>query len=162
MTKMAEPLPTRKRIRLAPTVYQGVRAFSVTVSTAHRQNLFSDGRAVTLCLSALKKASTREEMEMIAYCFMPDHLHLLLEGKEGSNLIAFMKAFKQTSGYRYRRAFHETLWQKGYYDHVLRKEEDVRSVAEYIFHNPTRAGLVNSPSEYPFLGGTLLASLRAT
>ena len=99
---------------------------------------------------------------MLAYCFMPDHVHLLLEAKEQANLIRFMKAFKQMSAYRHSRAFSQPLWQKGYYDHILRKEEDVRSVAQYIFENPLRAGLVDSLHEYPFLGGTLLAALRAT
>lgn len=101
-------------------------------------------------------------MGVLAYCFMPDHLHLLLEAKEGANLIRFMKTFKQTSAYHYRRTFHQPLWQKGYYDHILRKEEDVRGVARYIFENPVRAGLVASPDDYPFLGGTLLTGLRAT
>jgi len=44
-----------------------------------------------------------------------------------------MKAFKQISGYRYRRSAMQPLWQKGYYDHALRKEEDVNQAAEYIF-----------------------------
>ena len=68
-----------------------------------------------------------------------------------------MKAFKQISGYRYRRSAMQPLWQKGYYDHALRREEDVNQVAEYIVYNPVRAGLVDSPDRYPFSGGTLLA-----
>ena len=93
---------------------------------------------------------------------MPDHLHLLLEAKEEANLIRFMKTFKQLSAYRYRQAFSQPLWQKGYYEHILRKEEDVRLVAQYLFGNPVRAGLVNSPDEYAFSGGSLFADLRAT
>ena len=161
---MTKPLPARKRIRLAPDVdvYEGPRAFNVAVSTAYRRPLFSDESTVNLCLSALAEAGTREGIEVLAYCFMPDHLHLLLEAQEGGNLIRFMKAFKQTSAYRYRQTFDQPLWQKGYYDHILRKEEDVRGVAQYIRENPVRAGLVDSPDEYRFLGGTLLAGLRAT
>ncbi len=155
-------LPTRKRIRLASKVYAGPGAFSVTLSTAYRRKLFCDESVINVCLSALTGATMREGVEVLAYCFMPDHLHLLLEAKEGSNLIGFMKTFKQMSAFRYRQAFHRHLWQKGYYDHVLRKEEDVRSVAQYIFENPVRAGLIDSTDEYSFLGGTLLAGLRAT
>ena len=101
-------------------------------------------------------------MEVLAYCFMPDHLHLLLEAKEDGNLIRFVKTFKQMSAYRHRQTFDQPLWQKGYYDHILRKEEDVCGVAQYICENPVRAGLVDSPDEYAFWGGTLLADLRAT
>jgi REP element-mobilizing transposase RayT len=101
-------------------------------------------------------------MQVLAYCFMPDHLHLLLEAQEGGNLIRFVKTFKQMSAYRYRLTFNQPLWQKGYYDHILRKEEDVRGVAQYICENPVRAGLVYSLDEYAFWGGTLLADLRAS
>ncbi len=101
-------------------------------------------------------------MTVLAYCFMPDHLYLALEGKEGVNLIRLMKTFKQISAYRYRQTSGQPLWQKGYYDHILRKEDDMCGVAQYIFENPVRARLVTSPHEYPFLGGTLLAGLRAT
>ncbi|MDO8611500.1 MAG: hypothetical protein Q7R32_01595 [Dehalococcoidia bacterium] len=73
-----------------------------------------------------------------------------------------MKAFKQMSGYHHRRALGQRLWQKGYYDHVLRSGEDANAVAEYIFHNPVRAGLVESAAQHPFSGGRLLAPLRAT
>ncbi|HLA18289.1 MAG TPA: transposase [Dehalococcoidia bacterium] len=159
---MSSLLPTRKRIRLAPEVYQGPRAFSVTISTANRRRRFDAERAVNLCLQALTEIAARQGMEVLAYCFMPDHLHLLLEAKEEANLIRFMKTFKQLSAYRYRQAFSQPLWQKGYYEHILRKEEDVRLVAQYLFGNPVRAGLVNSPDEYAFSGGSLFADLRAT
>jgi len=159
---MSSLLPTRKRIRLAPEVYQGPAAFSVTISTAQRLPLFHNGDVVKMCVSALEKTSPRHSMVVLAYCFMPDHLHLLLEAKEGGNLMRFVKAFKQVSAYRYRQTFQQPLWQKGYYDHILRKEEDVCGVAQYICENPVRAGLVTSLHGYPFLGGTLLASVRAT
>ena len=44
------------------------------------------------------------------------------------------------------------LWQDGYYERVLRRDEDIKEVARYIFENPVRAGLVQSPTEYPYLG----------
>jgi putative transposase len=154
---MTNPLPTRKTIRLAPNVYQGPAAFSVTISTAGHREIFRNRRSVSLCVTALMETATGHAMEVLAYCFMPDHLHLLLQAKEGANLIRFMKAFKQVAAYRHLRTLKRPLWQKGYYDHVLRWEEDVRVVAQYIFQNPLRAGLVSSPSEYPFVGGSLFA-----
>ena len=86
---------------------------------------------------------------------MPDHLHLLLVATtEGSDLVAFMRLFKQLSGYSFQDSTGDNwaLWQKSYYDHVLRQEEDIRSVAEYIRGNPVRAGLVENAHDYPFSG----------
>ena len=42
------------------------------------------------------------------------------------------------------------LWQKGFYDHGLRSEEDVVAIARYIVANPIRAGMVARVGDYPF------------
>jgi len=51
------------------------------------------------------------------------------------------------------------LWQRSYFEHVLRDDEDPFQVARYILDNPVRAGLVQSPENYPFLG-SLTMSVR--
>ena len=150
----------RKPIRLSPEVYNGPATFSVTVSTAGRAPLFRNPATVHLCESALSETASRHDVDVLAYCFMPDHLHLVLEAREGANLIRLMKAFKQLSGYRHRRSTMQPLWQKGYYDHALRKEEDVNQVVEYIVHDPVRAGLADSSHGYPFSGGILVGDLK--
>jgi REP element-mobilizing transposase RayT len=91
---------------------------------------------------------------------MPDHLHLLVEVEPKSNLIRFVKAFKQTTSFRHRTATGLVLWQKGYYDHALRSEEDVPEVATYILNNPVRAGLADTAAAYRFSGGILAGDLK--
>ena len=44
------------------------------------------------------------------------------------------------------------LWQNGYYDHVLRKDEDRLGIIAYLLSNPLRAGLVSDLRRYPFWG----------
>ena len=88
----------------------------------------------------------------MSYCFMPDHLHLLLSGDKTSSLKDFMRAFKQKSSFHFKKTSGKALWQRSYYDHILRKEEDIREIALYIFRNPIRKGLVSRIRDYPFLG----------
>jgi REP element-mobilizing transposase RayT len=95
-------------------------------------------------------------MEVLAYTFMPDHLHLLLQGSERSDFVRFMKRFKQDTAFSFKRLTGEPLWQKGYHDHILRREEDLVDVAQYIAANSVRAGLVSGWAEYLFTGGSLL------
>ena len=84
---------------------------------------------------------------------MPDHAHLLVEGREEtSNLRQFAKLAKQRSGGVFRRRTGEVLWQEGYYDRVLRQDDDAKDVARYIIENPVRAGLVKTPVEYAYVG----------
>ena len=57
---------------------------------------------------------------------------------------------KQRSGGAYARSRHTRLWQEGYYERVLREDDDARELARYIINNPVRADLVESPADYLF------------
>ncbi len=87
------------------------------------------------------------------YCFMPDHLHLLLKGEtHDADLKKFVRIFKQRSGYIFKQKKKCKLWQPSFYDHVVREEEDLLEVARYIILNPVRRGLVDNYKDYPFSG----------
>lgn len=43
----------------------------------------------------------------------------------------------------------QSLWQKGFHDHAIRKEENIQQLARYIVANPLRAGLVEKIGDYP-------------
>ena len=86
---------------------------------------------------------------------MPDHLHVLVEGRsEHADIAKFVARFRQSSGYGYRQQCGARLWQDGYYDHVLRDEDDTLEVARYIVANPVRAGLCRNAREYPHTGSS--------
>jgi len=107
---------------------------------------------VRTCVDALRTASDRHGVSVLAYCFMPNHLHLLVQGADRSFVPDFVKDFKQGTGYAYRQRTSKPLWQKSYYDHVLRRDEDVRKVTRYIVGNPVRANLVSQARDYQFSG----------
>jgi REP element-mobilizing transposase RayT len=96
-------------------------------------------------------------MEVLAFCFMPDHVHLLLLAQKEADLTSFMRTFKQRTGHRCRRVLGSSgpFWKKSYYDHILRSEERLDSVAAYIWANPVRAGLVENADDYQFSGTSL-------
>lgn len=83
---------------------------------------------------------------------MPDHVHALVEGTaDGSQLKVFVHQAKQLSAYQYGQG-NGRLWQPSYWDHVLREHESTLPYVRYILENPVRAGLVESPEAYPYLG----------
>ena len=53
----------------------------------------------------------------------------------------FARVAKQRTGYAYRRISIDSLWQKGYFEHVLRDDEAMSDAAKYILANPVRGGL---------------------
>ena len=88
-----------------------------------------------------------------AYCFMPDHVHLLIEGtQDDANLLTFIKSAKQYSGFYFKQQTGVRLWQRYGFERVLRHDEASVDVARYIVNNPLRAELVESIDDYPFWG----------
>ena len=67
-----------------------------------------------------------------------------------------MKMFKQESSFAFKKRYKNSLWQRSYYDRVLRKEETLKEVAWYIMNNPVRKGLVDDYRSYAFLGSLLI------
>lgn len=89
---------------------------------------------------------------------MPDHLHVLVEGLAvDSDLVKFAHALKQRTAFAARRHRREQLWQRGYFEHVVRDDELTQTVAKYVLENPVRAGLVSEPLAYPFSGSLVFA-----
>ena len=84
---------------------------------------------------------------------MPDHVHLLLDANSNdADLAQFMHGWKQRTGYAHSKETGRRLWQQGYYDHVLRHDEDRWRLIAYMIANPVRAGLVAGPLDYQFWG----------
>ena len=143
-----------KRIRLEPEAYRLGHCFSVTLTTAERAPALAQPDAIQICMTALKQTAEKCEASVYAYCFMPDHLHLLASTPHWVGFIHFIRHFKQLSAYRLRRQFQtgRPVWQRRFYDHALRSDEGVVSAARYIFDNPVRAGIVANAAHYPYSG----------
>ncbi len=145
----------RKRNRLDRDLYRGPAVFFVTATTWRRQPVFTEATEVHRYREMLEDAARTTGFRLLAYCFMPDHLHLLVEGSEGSELAWLMKSFKQASSFDYKQRNGRPLWQRSFYDHVLRGPDELQPALEYIMANPVRAGLVEDADTYPFSGGEI-------
>jgi putative transposase len=136
--------------------YLGFHRYSLTFCTNQRRKLFTTRDVVDLVLAQISRAATENQFAVIAYCFMPDHVHLLVEGlAEASDCKRFIARAKQYSGFYYPKQHGGVLWQRYGFEHVLRDDEITWVVARYILENPVRAGLVQRVEDYPFVGSLL-------
>ena len=142
-----------KRSRIKGFKYKGSYFYFLTICTNFRKPILTSNEIINKALDILKLASQEFHFQVYAYCFMPDHLHLLLVAKNHNvSLTDFVKSFKQKTSYHYKQRYGNKLWQPSYYDHVVRKNENLNKIAEYIFFNPVRGVLVSDYRKYPFLG----------
>jgi putative transposase len=140
-----------RKHRLRPELYQGRIAVSFTACTKNRVQVFSDEVVTASIAAILVSEATRAECSVIQAVFMPDHCHIILMGEtEDADVLRSMKAFKQKSGHWLSKNRPDAKWQKDFYDHILRSDEDMQKHVLYMLENPFRKGIVEDWEEYKF------------
>jgi len=132
---------------------QAGQIYLVTTVTNHRVRLFDDLAAARIVVNALRHYHEKAAARCWAYVLMPDHLHWLLELDNGMQLPRLLRSLKTFTARQINRIAATpggVVWQPGYHDHAVRKEEDLRRLAQYTIENPIRAGLVERVGDYPY------------
>ena len=143
----------RKQIRLRPENYKGPQSYFVTVCCDSRRTHLTKAEIAERLIALLQECAAHGSFLLHAYCVMPDHLHFLVEGTSGvANLQGFVRVFKLRTAFEFRQSHGQRLWQRGYYEHILRRSDAIEDVASYIWWNPVRRNLCGSPQEYPYSG----------
>ena len=133
--------------------YSGKYQYFLTFCTDQRGLLFEQPEPVALVLDQILRSAREWRFEITAYCFMPDHVHLLVTGTtDDADCRAFIKSAKQYSAYYFRRRYGMTLWQRYGFERVIRSDTEAAFTIGYIVSNPVRAGLVEHPTEYKYVG----------
>lgn len=158
-------LPRRKSIRLTDYDYSASGVYFITVCSRDRQPLFWDNaisvtvgaatsrppNAVPVPYALTAYGKTVEQaiinipehytgVSVDKYVIMPDHIHLLLRIENGGQLIA-APTVNTVVGQMKRWASKQagiSLWQKSYYEHVIRNDTDFKETYTYIEGNPSR------------------------
>jgi REP element-mobilizing transposase RayT len=115
--------------------------------TARRLPVFFDFAAGLATARQLVDIEACGHWTLLAWVIMPDHVHALVM-PQLSTLSECIRLFKG----RTSRALGNGngLWQRGFHDHALRRDEDLVAAARYIVANPLRARLVRRIGDYPF------------
>ena len=156
--------PIRKRLRLSPDSYKQKRAYFVTICTREKQCPLSalEGQSVILTKrgeivrSAWVNLPNRfAGLVLDEFIAMPNHIHGILcfvgaglarpssisKPATDFSLVDVMRVFKSISTIQVNRAFRtpgQPVWQRAYFDHILRDAEDLRNHQRYILENPIR------------------------
>lgn len=146
-----------KNIRLNRLQYKGQRSYFVTFCCERRRPVFANGRHAEWLIDMLRRQSASFKFSVYAYCVMQDHFHALVTGTDPvCDLLEFVSDLKEITTSEYGERLNQVLWQKKFYDHILRPRDRVEGVAGYIWMNPVRAGLCSTPQEYPYSGSFVI------
>jgi putative transposase len=116
----------------------------------NRQKVFADPTEYEKYLSFLLKYSREKEVAVLAYCLMPNHVHLLVKPSDEEGLskmmqgvtLCYSKYFIGENGRTGR------LWECRYHSTVVDGDSYLWTVSKYIENNPVRAGMVKRSEDY--------------
>jgi putative transposase len=139
--------------RLPDECYQGLVAVAFTCCIKDKKQDIARLEIVLSCSEILFRESMQSDCDVLAYIFMPDHCHILLQGKsEHANTLRAVHNFKQKSGFWFSKNYNGIEWQKSFYDHILRTDEETDKHMRYILDNPIRKEIIEDWKEYPWKG----------
>ena len=156
MNFMKTKLPKRKPNRLENFDYGAGHAYFVTICTKNRQNLF--WKSVGACIARPQDVPLTSwgkivddaisnipliypQVSVDHYVIMPNHIHLLIniycEDENGRAMLAptLSRVVQQMKG-AVTKATGMPIWQKLFYDHVIRNKQDYEEISKYIYENP--------------------------
>jgi putative transposase len=126
--------------------------YFITAVTQGRQPLFADGASMELLRVTMRRAKEHHPFTMRAYVFLHDHFHLLIFVPETTNVSKLLQSIQRNFTRNYQKAHHidepVRLWQRGFWDHVIRDERDFANHLDYVHYNPVKHGYVSEPEAY--------------
>ncbi len=142
-------LPASYRLRIG-RFSEPNRIYLITTTTHERTPIFKDFYLARLVFWQFRLAQYQGLANSLAWVVMPDHFHWIIELKTGSlaDLMRHVKS-KSTRNVNGASGRKGRLWQEGFHDRALRKEDDLVKMARYVVANPLRAGLVKRMGDYP-------------
>lgn len=152
-----ETQPKRKPMRIESYDYAASGAYFITICTAKREKVLWETvgadiiRPQNIPLSAVGKVVEQGVLQMSdhyenivvdKFCIMPDHIHLILviQSVEGGRIISAPTVSTVVGSMKrwVTKQIGRSIWQKSFYEHGIRNQQDYDEVWEYIENNPLR------------------------
>ena len=149
-------LPQRKRLRLQNFDYSSSGAYFITICTKDRKMLFAPVGADSISARMVERAFLEtiqryDGVDSPIYVVMPNHFHAIItisraDMESAPTVSEIVQAFKRYSTVEYVKMvkdgilppFDKQIWQRSFYDHVIRNRDDYNEIYKYIYENPMK------------------------
>jgi putative transposase len=144
-------------------VFQKGGVYFLTLVTYKRQDIFSSFEARKILHAAIDHVQKYHPFTILAYCVVPNHIHFLWELPENdADYSMRISQIKRRFSIRYSEKIIDpipkstsqkkrrelTIWQRRFYEHFIRDEEDLNRHIDYIHYNPVHHGYVASVCDW--------------
>ncbi len=138
-------------------ILSSTRTFFATTKTHAGRRLLQSDRNATLLIDVLRSYVAARKFHLHDFVVMPNHLHLLITVPGDTTIEKAMQLIKGRFSYRLKKEFGYLgeVWQTSFSEVRADTKESIAGFREYIAQNPVKAGLAESPEQYPYCYGYL-------
>ncbi|MFB3883521.1 MAG: transposase [Armatimonadota bacterium] len=145
----------RRHLTRLDRIFTDSEAYFLTFCTRDRLQVLAGHAAASIIHEAFAETENRWGWLVGRYVIMPDHVHVFVARASDATkpLSVFMRDWKKWTSRRMREAgLPARIWQREFFDHLLRSDESYAQKWEYVRQNPVRAGLASRPEDWPYQG----------
>jgi len=145
----------RKHLKRLSRVWVDNPVYFVTCCVKKRRSLLANDTVHTILAAEWKRALDQHGWAIGSYIIMPEHAHFFGRPTyDAKTLSQFMEKWKEWTSKKITRhlGIRAPLWQKGFFDHVIRSDESYSEKWAYVERNPVRADLANEPEDWQYRG----------
>ena len=149
------PKQKHKHLRRLARIWVADPVYFITTCADNRKPLLACREVADVLLDVWRESSARYGWEIGAYVIMPDHVHFFCRATaKARSLSSFVGQWKEWTSKRivHGLGYSSPVWQREFFDHVLRTSESYGEKWNYVRDNPVRAGLVARAEDWPYHG----------
>ena len=135
--------------------YQSLnQAIFITAVCRQRQPILANDLEKQSLLAIMREVKTEMPFRLAAYVVLNNHFHCLIRPEEHCDFSRIIQSIKLRFTHRWKAQHNVNspvrLWQRRFWDHVIRDAEDLHRHLDYIHFNPVKHGLVTDPADWPW------------
>jgi putative transposase len=125
-------------------------SYHLIIRGNQKQKTFIEEEDFDSYITLLRYYKRKYDFNLYGYCLMPNHVHIVLEVKNGIDLGKIMQGLNQTYAIWFNKKYNKVghLWQGRYKSMIIQRNKYMLDCLEYVEFNPVRANICKMPSDY--------------
>ncbi|HCC04436.1 MAG TPA: hypothetical protein DEP51_06275 [Clostridiales bacterium] len=126
--------------------------FHIMVQGINKSYIFNDSIDIKYYIKLLYELNNQHNIQIIAYCVMNNHTHILIKSENIDEMSKFMKRVNVKFSRYYNKKHNRVgyVFRDRFKSQGIYSEKHMYNCIRYIYENPVKAGICKSPNEYPY------------
>lgn len=118
----------------------------------NKSYIFNEEQDIKYYISAMYSSKDKYNINIIAYCIMNNHAHILIETSSIENLSKYMQSLNTKYAMYYNKKYNRVgyVFRDRYRSEAILSKEQLNNCIQYIYNNPVKAKICRTPEEYPY------------